>query len=164
MEDSLSPWVRAVLVTGTDSPVNIDSFTMHVPATKTASHDIKHPFEGISMTSPGTRLVDSISSDNSESSKESDKIISEHDSAYEFEKHLVEVIQEIKDPNNPRNPRNTAHEKIQSLESAMVKFIKDSQKSAHASSQEHGVHENAVDLISHVYPCINILQFTTFLN
>ena len=76
------------------------------------------------------KSYDSISSDNSESSKESEKIISEHDSAYEFEKHLVEVIQEIKEPNNPRNARNTAHEKIQSLESAMVKFIKDSQKSA----------------------------------
>lgn len=43
-----------VLVTGTDSPVSIDSLRMQLPVSKTASHGIWQPWDGITRTSPGT--------------------------------------------------------------------------------------------------------------
>ena len=36
-------------------PVNMDSLTIHVPASKTASQGIIQPSAGIIITSPGTR-------------------------------------------------------------------------------------------------------------
>ena len=42
-------------------PVSMLSFTIQFPVTKTASHCIKHPRRGISITSPGTRSSDVMS-------------------------------------------------------------------------------------------------------
>jgi len=43
-------------------PVNILSFTMHVPLRSTASQGIIVPLDGINTISPGTRSVERISS------------------------------------------------------------------------------------------------------
>lgn len=46
-----------VLVTGTLSPVSIDSSRMQLPDSSTASQFIVQPDEGISRMSPGTRYL-----------------------------------------------------------------------------------------------------------
>lgn len=43
-----------VFVTGTDSPVNMDSLRMQLPVSSTASQGIRHPWDGITKMSPGT--------------------------------------------------------------------------------------------------------------
>jgi hypothetical protein len=45
-----------------DLPVNMLSFTMQVPLISTASQGMTVPFNGMIMTSPGTRSVEKISS------------------------------------------------------------------------------------------------------
>ena len=62
LKDESHPYVREDFVTGTDSPVSIDSFTIHVPVSSTASHAIMQPLGGRLMTSPGTTSAESISS------------------------------------------------------------------------------------------------------
>jgi hypothetical protein len=59
-----------VLVTGTDSPVSIDSFKMQLPVSKTASHGNMQPYDGITSISPGTRyLADTVAVDPVERSR-----------------------------------------------------------------------------------------------
>ena len=49
-----------VFVTGTDSPVNIASFTITLPKISTASQDISNLPLGSTMTSPGTKSLEEI--------------------------------------------------------------------------------------------------------
>ena len=49
-------------VIGFTVPVNMLSFTIHVPAISTASQVIVQPWAGTTITSPGTRHVASTSS------------------------------------------------------------------------------------------------------
>ena len=83
-----------------------------------------------------------------------EKTTSKYDSAYEFEKNLIAAVKEIKEPKNPSSSK--IHEKISSLHSTIMRFIKDNTNSDHESTQEHGIHQQAVALISHVYPCTSL--------
>ena len=53
-------FVACTLVTGTLSPVNIDSFKTHSPLTSKASHGIILKEGSISKISPGTKSTESI--------------------------------------------------------------------------------------------------------
>ena len=92
-------------------------------------------------------------SDISSSSQEEDKTYEDSYAAKEFEANLIKAIADIKESSNPNNSADI-HDDITSLESSLIKFIKDRSKTDHESSQEHGVHQTASALISNVYPCM----------
>ena len=125
----------------------------------TTSHSIDTP-----STSKSSLTTADNSSPNPEpptpSPEESEKSISELDTTYEFEKNLVAAIQEINEPNNPSNSK--IHEKVKSLQDTIMRFINDRTNADHESAQEHGIHQQAVQLISHVYPCIKSFYIFTY--